>query len=279
MFGAIRFDGVEDRVEVSDATSLDFGTAAFTISCWIKTSDTSARAPVIVTKMNAGTAAPEKDLGFRLNKISSGGTPANGVQFLIRNGTGFRRVRSNGSVSDGNWHHIVGVRIAAAGANTLLLYVDRVLQIEKADANNINVNNSQPLAVGCHLSTDTALVCFDGVIDEVLVHNVALTPAEIGQLSLPELKGMGDSTQPDNRAMDLRMDNGPIGTSADGVTIDDKSGNGNNGIGDDGSANTGLTFEAGPLSNPGGPIFIIFQEVVAGLSIPVAMHHYRSLRS
>ena len=59
-------------------------------------------------------------------------------------GSIFRRVRSNGSVSDGNWHHIVGVRIAAAGANTLLLYVDRVLQIEKADANNINVNNPTP---------------------------------------------------------------------------------------------------------------------------------------
>jgi hypothetical protein len=104
---------------------------------------------------------------------------------------------------------------------------------------------------------------FWGIISELVIWDVELTLAQVKQLYNSRLKGMGDQISPDDRVLDLRMDDGLDGTSADGDTVRDYSGNSNDGTGDDGADNTGLTWKAEDyLSYPNDVILTTLSEAV-----------------
>jgi len=85
---------------------------------------------------------------------------------------------------------------------------------------------------------------FDGQITEVAYWNIIISDDEMALLGKSRMKQIPLQIQPANLKLYLPMDDEPDGTSADGDTFMDLSGNGNNGTGDDGANNTGLTAKA-----------------------------------
>jgi hypothetical protein len=105
----------------------------------------------------------------------------------------------------------------------------------------------------------------DGLIEELYVVGAELTSLEVGSLYNPRMRGMPYQVQWLNRKVYCPMDNGKDGVSADGDTIIDRSGNGNNGTGDDGAGNSGLTWIAGNnLSYPGDVNYIFSEQPIVG---------------
>ena len=84
----------------------------------------------------------------------------------------------NGStaVSDGEWHHVVGVY----NGNVMKLYVDGKLDATKPWAGGIAKNNFDVL-IGENAEKKGR--CFDGLVDDVRVYNYALPESEIKALA------------------------------------------------------------------------------------------------
>jgi hypothetical protein len=102
-----QFDGIDDNVDLGSVTAL--GTSDFTYSCWMRT-DKSQTNKDLIGKGNWGGTT-----GVRAC-ISQ--TAATTIQFLAGASSA-----TFGSVADGQWHHLVGIR----DSNGLRAYLDGVL--------------------------------------------------------------------------------------------------------------------------------------------------------
>jgi len=161
--GALKFDGVDTRVEIPDPAIYNF-CANFTWSAWIKTEVD-------------GTIVAETD-----------GTDAQGPKtFFIRNGTLFfdtgwvAAAGANKQVNDGQWHY-VAVTVEFNGADTIQFYVDG----EPDAQGSMNVNQFPqaefPLWIGFDGRADPGeFPAFVGIIDEVSVYNRVLSADEVKQ--------------------------------------------------------------------------------------------------
>jgi hypothetical protein len=119
---AISFDG-DDYVDCGNPDSLNFGTDDWTISAWIKTTQT-------------GTDEDDEHKN-RGTIFANGGDEAGGIRYALAINEAYlgtvvlttdndtAKVQAIGKtvVNDGNWHHIVGMR----NAGQLRVYVDSVL--------------------------------------------------------------------------------------------------------------------------------------------------------
>jgi hypothetical protein len=76
----------------------------------------------------------------------------------------------------------------------------------------------------------------------VAVWNVALTSTELSLLFNSKIKGMPLQIRPSNLVLYHSMDEGFIGASADTDTLQDLSGNNNDGNPDNGANNTGMSW-------------------------------------
>jgi len=107
-------------------------------------------------------------------------------------------------------------------------------------------DSTADLSIGSINSGDTCagskIQYFNGQITEVAIWNTALSATDIEILYKSKIKGMPLQIKPANLVAYWPMNSGRDGTSADGDTIYDRSGNGNNGTGDDG-AGEGLTWK------------------------------------
>lgn len=63
---ALNFAGSDDRVEINDDSTLDFGSGDFSISFWLNTSQVPGSTAHLVDKMDPG------DEGFQIYTNSSG---------------------------------------------------------------------------------------------------------------------------------------------------------------------------------------------------------------
>lgn len=122
------------------------------------------------------------------------------------------------------------------------------------------------------------IIPFDGQLNEVAVWDTNISSGEVSILNSSKMKHMPLQIKPANLKGYWAMNSGADGASADGATIIDLSGNGNNGTGDDGANNTGLTWKAEEaLSYPSYLAFVTeanqFPIVDAGIDKYV--FHYR----
>ncbi len=160
---------------VEDDTLFDWGTEEdFSIECWFWLNEENNSYRVIIGR-NEGVKPLTTGVHWWI-----GVDPTNRVNFAIRNDLDESTCTSDSIVA--GWHHIVAVRDAAS--NTMYLYVDNTLG-PKATA--------EYTGWGPGLSTDSVLCIgwlqpgpgdgsayyFDGKIDELIVHNKALTSSEI----------------------------------------------------------------------------------------------------
>ncbi|MGH8245584.1 MAG: LamG-like jellyroll fold domain-containing protein, partial [Gammaproteobacteria bacterium] len=173
---ALDFDGTNDYVNIADPAdgSLDFGANQdFTVSAWVKTTQgqVAGQYPSILRK---GIYGPR--FGYDLFVHSSNDPPPNGPKWKLEiwnNGSGSLVIGAN-DITDGVWHHVVGLR----QGSTLYAYEDGVLA-NSAAAITTTLAHTNPLTIGSDNSPGHFI---DGAIDDVRVYNRALSAQEVADL-------------------------------------------------------------------------------------------------
>jgi hypothetical protein len=187
MGAAYRVRGAAPVAEIGNAVDLDGSTewlnntnntaystrGTNTLMAWVKTSSTNGNQRILTIESNDG----------------SGGY----AQFFIRLVSGAPSVFARGDLSataiftdsakiaDGNWHHVAGVINGTLGR--AILYVDGSVRGTNM-ASIFAVNTMQVLQIGAVFDSavpPTGGQYFNGVIDEVSVHRVALSPSDIAE--------------------------------------------------------------------------------------------------
>ena len=141
-------------------------TDSVSFSAWVKV---SKKAAMTVFGFQANTKGE-----VRLH-LASDGTVIFGVTDDTNKGN---KAQSTAVITDGFWHHLVGVRDGQA--KELLLYVDGKLAQGVLDNTTFTINGSKKLAAALGAkSMDSGVTDkFDGTIDEVRVYDRALSPGE-----------------------------------------------------------------------------------------------------
>ena len=176
----LNLDGIDDHVLIGDQAALNFGAAdSFSISAWIKTSQTTA-APIV--EKRAWTS-------------SAGGYALAGYSFVVHQDKEYFDIEDasnnntpifgNTVINDNQWHHVIAVRNAAT--DQLLLYVDGVLDAFTEDTTSGSLTNSFDFLIGKRKSFDHIVDYhyFGGSIDDVRIYNEAIPePATVLLLTL-----------------------------------------------------------------------------------------------
>ena len=172
--GALNFDG-DDYVDLGNPSQLDFGTASWSVSAWIKMPATTDNR----------------------NIFAKGGDDTGGIRYMLNVNESedhkacltvdddATKVQSTSSVTvdDDQWHHIIGIR----DGSSLLLYVDGALDGTNTLSAGYDLSGtSQANAyIGTGWKYDTSVLnkFFIGVIDDVRIYARVLTEEEIVWLS------------------------------------------------------------------------------------------------
>jgi len=160
---ALSFDGVDDFIEIGDRPTLNFhGTQPFTIEGWVRPA-VAGHSGTIVGRYNAGITGNYflTLLNGRLNLLYRPPEPPWNI-------TGTTILTAN------VWHHVVGTY----DGSHMRLFVNGssdAIPVAPGLAHNVNIR----VLIGARLSNNTPTVFFSGLIDEVRIHNRALTEAEI----------------------------------------------------------------------------------------------------
>jgi hypothetical protein len=146
----LSFDGVNDYVQIPDDDSLDL-TSAGSIEVWAW-----KNSQMYVTKGNTTE--------YQLMDYSTTG------RIAVRWGSDSNSLTSSNAVPTGSWHHIV----ATYDGSTISLYIDGSLSNSKPFTTDA-VANTTPVRIGARGNA----YYFDGLIDEVVIYNRALTDTEV----------------------------------------------------------------------------------------------------
>ena len=160
---ALRFDGVNDKVEIADNNSLDL-TTAYTLECWVKPAGFKALAGII-SKYTSDASATNPGYILRLSSTA----PYTGLDFD-------NLKTENGILSADTWYHIAAVKIG----RDRKLYVNGVEKVLTGTALRV-VPNTDKLVLGADYADVANDRHFSGTMDEVRIWNVARTQTEIQQ--------------------------------------------------------------------------------------------------
>jgi len=157
---ALRFDGVDDYVEIPDSPSLDI-TGDFTIALWLNAPDMTAPRYYTIYAKGANT----------YNLIRHGTDPPGRLFFFLNTVDGVFLVL--GSYDLDQWTHIAAVR-----AGTDLIYYKNGTAINTTpDVTGIGITND--FALGLMENTQIRGRYGVGVLRHVRIYNRALTAKEI----------------------------------------------------------------------------------------------------
>jgi len=199
---ALSFDGIDDYIEVMDASSLNFGSGDFSVFMWVKTT----------AYPSIGKYGSIADIGWVLNGTATIGHDGELVVAFTDSARNFIEFYSDMAINDGEFHFVGFVR----SSNLCYIYIDGV-SVKTQDISSIgNISSTSSLLIGA-IDSDAIGDFYDGIIDEVRIYNRALTLAEIQHnmvAKTPILDGL---------VLWLPMNEGV------GNTVHDKSGRGNNG--------------------------------------------------
>jgi hypothetical protein len=170
VLGGLNFDGIDDFVEIPDASELNFGLQSFTLMTWLKTVKTPG-VEVLLDKRSFDIFGSVT--GYHLFLF-------NGRLGLQLADGGFTNYISSAMVADGAFHHIAVtvVRQPFPGFPGILFYVDGV-QVDSADPTDRTgfLTNAESLRLGTRSTGQSG--SFDGVLDEVALYHRALSAPEI----------------------------------------------------------------------------------------------------
>ena len=158
--GALSFDGLNDRVDVPDAASLDL-TTGMTLSAWIRPASASTEWRTVIMKERPS------NLAYALYGSGDRGAP----EAWVTRTPPEVGVPASSAVPPATWHHLAATYDRA----NLRIYLDGVQVGTPALTGSIGVS-ANPLRIGGNAIWGEN---FAGLIDDVRVFNRALTPAEL----------------------------------------------------------------------------------------------------
>ena len=209
---AYHFNGYSDYIKVLDSEILQIE-GPITISAWIRTNGTVEFSGIVEK-----TQTSEPRSGYQLYLDSN----KKGSILIIYDHTittQYSYAKSNYSLADNQWHHIVAVY----DGNTIRLYADCALHGENGYSLGMQKNTS-PLLIGWDNSSSSPGRYFNGDIDDIMIYNRALDSSEILELCNSNNDGL-------------------VAYYPFNGSTDDESGNGNHGI------NHGTTFGVDRCNN------------------------------
>ena len=167
--GHYTFNGVNGYLRIPNDDSLEPRTHDFTVSAWVKTTETADRCIV-----HGGDRAND---WFRIEN------KADGVfHGQIDDGSTLVGFTTATTINDGAWHHVVAVFDRSAN---MIPYIDGQLASGSVNITSVgDVNFTTDIYVGCSYSSGGREENIEGEIDEVLIYNIALTPQEVKDLYL-----------------------------------------------------------------------------------------------
>ncbi|MBT6832114.1 LamG domain-containing protein [bacterium] len=165
---AMDFDGVADLMTVENSENLEPGDGDFTISLWMKTTDTAGN--VIVKDSGSGAR-----FGFYL----AAGWGGNCI-FWFNDSTrdGGQYAYAGYDATDGDWHHVAAV--LNRNTQKIISYSDGDQWYARSFA---GFPNSELGSVSNAASVKVGSSNFDGEIADVRIYNRALSATEISQLA------------------------------------------------------------------------------------------------
>jgi hypothetical protein len=167
---ALRFDGVNDRVEVG---TFGVSGSALTVMAWIR-SENLANCPEnndcrILSRANGIT---EQDHDVMLSTMLSGGVTR--LRFRLKTaGNTATLIASSGTLVANTWFHAAAVYDGAQ----MRLYLDGVLVGSRAQTGSLTVSSGKQTWIGAN--APGAEMPWRGQIDEVQVYGRALSPSDI----------------------------------------------------------------------------------------------------
>jgi hypothetical protein len=163
---ALRFDGVDDILEVPNSESLQFDQNAITMSVWIQVH--SGDDNWILYDGHGGRA------GYAMVHDDRNDKDTFGTSFWNTAGTRYNLFGDGKHKhKPDTWHHVVGL----LDGKQMKLYVNGEFEKEMAFEGQVRKNNQDPFHIGSYGFAGGYFV--DGTIDEVAIYNRALSEAEI----------------------------------------------------------------------------------------------------
>lgn len=166
------FDAINDSV-IAGTTSLGI-TSAISVSCWIKTTNTTAAFRSLVAEDT--TSGSNRNWNLLLNS-------SNKVGFIFFNTSGSTNylVRATAlEVQDGNWHHILATYDGTSNTDGIKIYVDGG-NVETLTALSTGIRSVA--SVGPRIGSNTnGSWNFTGKLDEVAIWNTALSSDAVQEI-------------------------------------------------------------------------------------------------
>ena len=164
---SFNFDGSNDYLEAGESSALGTGTN-FSVSFWFK-SEATSKAYLAQIQKGAGSSG----LAFLANSVGTGASAGN-ITALVWNGSTHAHLSFDGSIDDGEWHHLAFTTTSSAQ----VLYFDG----QSVDTDTIaftNAFDSNPIVIGAR---GGPAEFFDGLIDEFAIWDTVLDANTIAKL-------------------------------------------------------------------------------------------------
>ena len=168
---ALKFDGVNNYVEIPNSGSLQATPNSFSLEVWVKWTEAPSGDyyGYIIHRNNA------QSIGGSVYALSA--TPNGSIAFSWQDISGSPVTLNSGAgENDGIWHNVIGVW----DGSKVKLYIDAEL-IDEKDYTTAMINKDCYLTIGSTRYSPTHRP-FNGAIDEVRIYNRALTATEVENL-------------------------------------------------------------------------------------------------
>jgi PKD repeat protein len=187
--GKVTFDGTDRHADANSAAVFDgasafilpdnpefnFGTSDFTISCWLKTSETGK---MMIWQESGAGGSRDNQTWLRIGD----NTTDRQVRFDTEDGGGGNIINYGGAanlLSDDVWHNVVCVR----EGGTTRLYIDGVKKSEMVKNAAKDVSNIEDFKIGAQEGPiGSYKTYFTGLMDDFCVYNKALSDQEVAAL-------------------------------------------------------------------------------------------------
>ncbi|NOK15630.1 LamG-like jellyroll fold domain-containing protein [Corallococcus carmarthensis] len=155
-----------------------FGTDAFTVSYWLKTTFNAPRSGDLIGNRVAGSAG--NFLSARLNGSTSVASLEMYENAAGTNGAGVNV--SPSPLNNGSWHHVVYTR----GGTSLKVYIDGVLVGSATSAAPTNLTGANSFRIGRRLPTcPSTFASIPASFDDVRIYSRELTACDVAVVNTP----------------------------------------------------------------------------------------------